>query len=76
MPSCLEQRGNEERERELIKNNYTYYDQYSATHKDALADGDTKGRGIGSSQSWWLPNCDSTVLEAFSYRGLNTSTYA
>ena len=54
MQSCLEKRGMEERHTEINRSDYNINDQYSATHPDALSDGDIQGSafylsGIG----WW-----------------------
>ena len=51
--SNLERIGIDEREREFIASPYKYDEQnpYSATHPDALSDGDTKGKGSGKSMS-------------------------
>ena len=48
--SDLERIGISEREQEFVKSPYTYDEQtpYSATHPDALADGDSKGKGTGT----------------------------
>lgn len=48
--SNLEKIGIDEREQEFIKSPYSYNEEtpYSATHPDALADGDSKGKGTGT----------------------------
>lgn len=58
MQSCLETRGIEERNQEIIRSDYTINDQYSATHTDALSNGDAQGKGTGhGGHTHWLPDC-------------------
>lgn len=45
MQSCLEKRSMAERHTEISKSDYQQDNQYSEKHKDALADGDSMGRG-------------------------------
>lgn len=45
--TCLEKRGMEERHTEITRSDYNIENQYSATHKDALSDGDAQGKGTG-----------------------------
>jgi hypothetical protein len=40
--------GEEQRNRLLPKNDYKPTNEYSSTNKDAIADGDEKGKGTGS----------------------------
>lgn len=47
MQSCLEKRGIEERHIEIIRSDYNIEDQYGSTHKNALSNGDVKGKGTG-----------------------------
>lgn len=47
MQSKLEKLGIEERNVEITKSDYNVNDQYSATHKDALSNGDALGKGTG-----------------------------
>ena len=66
--SELERIANDERTQEFIKSPYTYDEQtpYSASHPDALADGDEKGKGT---------NTPSTHLSIPTTKGTyNTST--
>lgn len=73
MTTCLEKVSMEERHEELIRNDYTINDQYSATHKDALADGDKRGKGTGhKGHSFWLPNCNGQ-LGVFNYSNFDTA---
>ena len=63
MQSKLEKNGIEERQNEILKNDYNIEDQnhYSANHKNALATGDAKGRGNGGGgHTHWLPNISQT----------------
>lgn len=52
--SNLERIGIDERAQELIKSPYTYNEEnkYEASHPDALADGDAKGKGTGTPMSF------------------------
>lgn len=57
--SCLEKRGIDERQREIVRSDYNKEDSYSAEHKDAISDGDVQGKGTNhGGHSHWLPNCD------------------
>jgi hypothetical protein len=59
MQSCLEKRGIEEREIEIVRSDYNANDPYSANHKDAQSDGDIHGKGTNhGGHSHWLPNCN------------------
>lgn len=56
--TCLEKRGIEEREKEIVKNDYTLDDQYSAVHPDAVSDGDVQGKGtMHGGHTHYLPDC-------------------
>lgn len=58
MQSCLEKRGIEERNIEIVRSDYQADKPYNAMHKDALSDGDVQGKGTGSSgHLHWLPDC-------------------
>ena len=59
MQSCLEKKGIEEREIEIVRSDYNANDPYSANHKDALSDGDILGKGTGVSHSHFLPDCNA-----------------
>ena len=48
MQSCLEKRAIDERNTEIVRSDYNSSDQYSATHKDAISDGDAQGKGTNS----------------------------
>lgn len=73
MISCLEKVSIEERHEEMVRNDYNRDDQYSATHKNALAGNDTKGKGTGhKGHTFWLPNCNGT-LGTFNYSNFDTA---
>ena len=58
MQSCLEKRGIEERNAEIVRSDYNITDPYSATHKDALSDGDAQGKGTNhGGHTHSLPDC-------------------
>lgn len=52
MQSCLEKRGIEERNNEIVRSDYNIEDQYGSTHKNALSDGDAKGKGTGHARTY------------------------
>lgn len=73
MQSCLEIRSMDERHEELVRNDYNRDNQYSATHPDALADGDSRGKGTNhGGHTHWLPNCNGT-LGVFNYSNFDTA---
>lgn len=49
-----------ERHTEQARSDYNMNNQYSATHEDAKASSG-KGKGVGGSHSFWLPNCTGTL---------------
>ena len=56
--TCLEKRGMEERHVEITRSDYNIENQYGATHKDALSDGDAQGKGTGhGGHTHYLPDC-------------------
>jgi hypothetical protein len=58
MQSCLEKRGIEERNAEIVRSDYNITDPYSVTHKDALSDGDAQGKGTNhGGHTHSLPDC-------------------
>lgn len=62
MRTCLEIRSMDERHIEEVRSDYNRYNQYSVTHPNALADGDSKGKGTGhGGHTHWLPNCNGTI---------------
>lgn len=59
MQSCLEKRGMDERHVEIVRSDYNIEDQYSATHSDAISNGDTQGKGTGhGGHTHFLPDCN------------------
>lgn len=52
MQSCLEKRGIEERNNEIVRSDYNIEDQYGSTHKNAISDGDVKGKGTGHARAY------------------------
>lgn len=60
--TCLESRAITERTTEITRSDYNIEDQYSATHKDALSDGDAQGKGTGhGGHTHWLPDCTKST---------------
>lgn len=56
--TCLEARGIEERHNEITRSDYNFENQYGPTHKNALSDGDAKGKGTGhGGHTHFLPDC-------------------
>jgi len=73
MQSCLEKRGIEERNTEIVRSDYNINDQYSATHKDALSDGDVQGKGSGhGGHTHYLPDCNKPT-GTIDYSNFDTS---
>lgn len=73
--TCLEVHGIEERNEEIVRNDYNIEDQYSVTHKDALSDGDSKGKGSGhGGHTDWQPTCsDNATKNMIDYKNFDTS---
>lgn len=61
--SCLEKRGIEERNTEIVRNDYQKEDnEYNSKHADALSDGDSRGKGTGhGGHTHWLPDCNGPI---------------
>ena len=56
--TCLEKRGMDERHIEIARSDYNIENQYSASHLDALSNGDPLGKGTGhGGHGDWLPDC-------------------
>ena len=56
--TCLEKKGIECRNEEIVKNVYSKNNEYSAIHPDAISDGDVNGKGTGGNTSTaWVPDC-------------------
>jgi hypothetical protein len=56
--TCLEKRGIDARHDQIVRSDYNIEDQYSATHKDAISDGDAQGKGTGhGGHTHYLPDC-------------------
>lgn len=56
--SCLEVKGIERRQEELVRNDYTREEEYNATHPDAISDGDPQGKGSGyGGHTHYVPDC-------------------
>lgn len=70
--TCLETRGITERQNETVRSDYNINDQYSATHKDALSDGDPLGKGTGhGGHTAWLPSCQN-ASNSINYSNFDT----
>lgn len=62
MQSCLEKRGIDERNAELVRSDYGSTNEYNASHKDAVSDGDAQGKGTNhGGHTHWLPDCTKPV---------------
>lgn len=62
--SCLEKKAIENRQTELVRNDYHRDEEYSSLHKDALSDGDAQGKGTGhGGHGFWLPDCSRGQTE-------------
>lgn len=57
--TCLEKNAISKRQEELVRNDYTRFEEYSETHPDALSTGDPLGKGSGNGGHLHsIPNCD------------------
>lgn len=73
MQSCLEKRGIDERNTEIVRSDYNINDPYSATHPDALSNGDAQGKGSGhGGHTAWLPDCTKPTT-MINYSNFDTS---
>ena len=73
MQTCLEKRGIEERNVEIVRSDYNINDQYSATHSDALSNGDVQGKGSGhGGHTHYLPDCNKAT-GTIDYSNFDTS---
>ena len=72
--TCLEAFGLNERHNEIARSDYNIEDQYGPTHKNALSDGDPKGKGTGGGHNHWLPSCDGGIpSNRINYSNFSTS---
>lgn len=74
MQSCLEKRGIDERNSEIVRSDYNIDDQYSASHKDATSDGDILGKGTNhGGHTHFLPDCNkpSTTIDYSNFDTFN-----
>ena len=56
--TCLEKRGIDERNEEIVRSDYNAENPYGPTHPDAISDGDPQGKGTGhGGHNAWLPDC-------------------
>lgn len=70
--TCLEKRGIDERHTEMVRSDYNMENQYSATHKDAISDGDNRGKGTNhGGHSHFLPDC-SLDTHTINYQNFDT----
>lgn len=71
--SCLEKAGIAERNEEIVRSIYNSEDEYSATHPNAISDGDVKGKGTKSGgHGAWLPSCNGVASNAINYSNFDT----
>jgi len=76
MQTCLEKRGMEARHEAEVRNDYNKYEEYSAEHIDAQADGDIQGKGTGHGH--WLPDCSKAndTTNMIDYSNFDTTNKA
>jgi hypothetical protein len=55
--SCLEAQGIEERNTEVVRNDYNKTDEYGPSHPNAIADGDPLGKGTHDGYNTLVPDC-------------------
>ena len=71
MQTCLEKTGIESRNETLVRNDYSKTDEYSDKHKNALSDGDVKGKGTGhGGHTHSVPDC--TKPSSIDYSNFDT----
>jgi len=71
--SCLEIKGIEEREHEIVRSDYNAENPYGPTHPDAISDGDAQGKGTGhGGHSAFLPDC-SKPTNMIDYSNFDTT---
>lgn len=71
MQTCLEKRGIDARQEQIIRNDYNRNDVYSETHPNALSNGDVKGKGTGSGGHLFsIPDCNKP--STINYSNFNT----
>lgn len=71
--TCLEKRSDEARNEQIVRSDYNFNNQYSANHMDAKADGDSRGKGTGSTgHGAWLPDCNAPI-NVFNYSNFDTA---
>lgn len=76
MQSCLEKLSIEQRHKELVRSDYTQYDQYSYNHEDARGGSGQHGKGTGNpgGAKWSVPHCGSRIGE-FDYSNWDTHNF-
>ena len=70
--SCLEKKGIDERNQEIVRSDYNSENTYGPTHADALATGDVQGKGVGGSHTHFLPDCTKPT-NMIDYSNFSTS---
>lgn len=74
MQSCLEKKGIETRQEQIVRSDYNQEESYSPTHTNALSDGDAKGKGSGhGGHTAWLPDCNkgTTMIDYSNFDTIN-----
>lgn len=74
MQTCLEKRGIEERNNEIVRSDYNIENQYGAAHPDAISNGDPQGKGTGhGGHTASLPNCHlgTTMIDYSNFDTMN-----
>jgi len=68
----MEKRSIDARHEQIVRNEYNNENQYNASHPNALATGDAKGKGTGSQgHGFWLPDCEAQP-NVFRYDNFDT----
>ena len=72
--TCLEKQGINARHEQVVRSDYNIENEYSATHKDAVSDGDAQGKGtLHGGHTHWLPNCDGVANNMINYSNFDTA---
>ena len=69
----LEKKGFEKRTELEVRNDYTKNEQYSSRHKNAISDGDVKGKGTNhGGHTHVIPSDDKSVITGYNYSQFDT----
>lgn len=71
--TCLEKAGMTERHEEITRSDYNIENPYTATHPNAVSDGDAKGKGtLHGGHTHWLPSCNGVANNRINYSNFDS----